>query len=1732
MGGGKILLLLLMLNADIQLWGQGISCGEHKALLPPLGPPETWIYDRFGNAYDPDDLAALQYRSQSVCNAGVFRLNFLSNANKVPFPADEQETVCAVFRDISETIGATASATIPVDIIREPKSYGNAAAASDFFTGQCGIAYSTILEALRTGETGLPNGVSCGVIHIREKPTSTSEWFTLMEENGPPARAIRNDEIDLYTTVLHEVLHMLGFASRIRLDGSPYPDAYSTWDKFLYSELESDFLILPENDPLCCSRHVFNKAKFNMPAALTGDCDLKIIFKDNTSVAPVNFATLAPTDNGKMSNKLSHLDKTCGGAGISYVMHPDIAPGELRRIITAPELRILCLLGYNAIPVSPAACDKDCAVIANDDNYTGLVQPNSTIIIDVLDNDAFPVDAGGNPNIAMALCAVPPPLTATVLSSKQIQITIPQNTPKGKYTLCYSISACANTDAASCDQARVYLLISNTLSTTCESPDCNLVCFGDFEDFVNSYVGYYPQIGITPPKILGTIDANISPATPKPAILKSVDTGNKMLAGYKYTSGPGFAVSYIVVPLSQIIAPQCSLFLDLDATCGRSAIISGNPPYQPSLQFFALAQSGAVCPIMNQITCTSTPQDLCSVNTNTSAVCMHPSPGNGISIPYETNGVNFRNSNNQAEVLTPLHYGHLALNWYNNTGNPVTHLLIVPNSVDGVLPSVNQFTYFIDNIKLTASCQQQVQITSKVLEQCLDGNVKIQYDLCLLGTGTTPVNISLQATPSVNCTITPGGGFNAAGAANLSLTPGSDCTGGSNTASLVLTMSNFTNGAVAVQPGTTLTVALTGSAGGGCINVSGSSEATRAVLQYCTTDPDACQTCSVGGNTTYAIGSNPQSSNNLSGFANIPSNPNNACFVVNGTLFIDKDWTVSKSYFRMNEGARIVVNAGKKLILTKNTFEACAKMWIGIKEEGATIVASGNKINDAQYAFHFTNPVSAKLDNNTFDRCYVGIYGEKIFKALGNSIRYIFSSQDTFLCSSALKPAYNGQNPQAYSTVGYAGALVRGTISIDLLKCYFSKLRNAVIAEETPSVKLSVCKVNELIDVGSRDLLKTAELNNFCVWSKKCGTLVVNYCDFKDYWYGVYSDNNTVVIADNNQLNGYTNANPGNPAGYGIYVAGPGVVRYQIKNNNPVKVSGNGIVVKNCSVWSNFGYIANNVVYVLRETGIGIQLENNREGYVYQNYVQDAFPNGVHYKAGIRSLDVQKMDFKGNKVYACQYGIDTQGGGDNNFLDNEASVLSVEPWESATDYGFRALMSTGYYCHNKSFAYSPGQMKRGFWFHGLCNPTPFQCQDIGTADEHGLLLDGNTEIGTNEFAGLNTDNAWDNSDARHDESNAAAVLLSRFVYDPGQEPSWSTAAGANEVVEWFTELATPNTCPGRCPLPRYPVSLDPEDDPQSATRPVDNSDIAAAEGSYPGVALNWMAQQRLYARLNREPEVAAGNSNVAQFYAGAAGLPLGQLYTLNAGMEAMVRRNTYTQYQMRMLYSDIAEQLDSLIVLQEAQAPRSEINAQQAVLDEYVALLGRYQDHWKNLQRAEAAVLLTEAQSIAAPNIPAINERNLAVLYLQNRFWEGERPDQTVLNQLRAIADQCPDDGGFAVFTARAWYRLFEPETDWEGLDTCTQNRPTAARQAVKAFNRVRIMPNPAHSFLMVAMEDGVGMEARFELHAATGAKVLEAQLPLSTTAIDVSMLLPGLYFYTVQGPGGMIQSGKLNIIR
>ena len=137
-----------------------------------------------------------------------------------------------------------------------------------------------------------------------------------------------------------------------------------------------------------------------------------------------------------------------------------------------------------------------------------------------------------------------------------------------------------------------------------------------------------------------------------------------------------------------------------------------------------------------------------------------------------------------------------------------------------------------------------------------------------------------------------------------------------------------------------------------------------------------------------------------------------------------------------------------------------------------------------------------------------------------------------------------------------------------------------------------------------------------------------------------------------------------------------------------------------------------------------------------------------------------------------------------------------------------------------------------------------------------------------------------------------------------------------------------------------------------------------------------------------------------------------------------------------------------------------------------------------------------------------------------------------VMIQIKSIADQCPDDGGFAVFAARAWYRRFEPMARWDGQGNCLEERPIVASDKVIPALGMKVSPNPATNRLQVVFDAEPMPESRFLMFDLTGKKVLDQPLNSSKSTFDITDLPPGLYFYGTKNRDNFTQKGKITIIR
>lgn len=1705
-----------------------------------------------------------------------------------------RDVLCRVFHDLAQLIEPNlnpCAGTMPVVYVQvQPSHLSNyngrplpplannigGIGGPYYYDGATGLADGLPWILINSGKA--PKGteqIYHGIIRINFDPQSNFKWHLNADTDPDP------DLHDLYTVCMHEALHLLGIGSFIDAsNGSPLgsvpgaPGGYSRYDAFL----RLGFTPVITNNPSPGLNWFLNIPASPLPYCNAAGVAPDLSFSNGTSGLPV-YSGFSP-NNGAFS----HFDADCDPKNLSpYVMSPAIGKG-VRNLITDSEKDALCTLGYH---LRDTPCD--CSIGGANDERVGCDGPPyevpvcSTLIIreaDLLANDvnataiqflevSNPADGTLSPHPLLPRTYIFTPLKQGLITLIYVAVGCSGKVSNKTYVYIRVINkGCAhscNGEPLSCtDSLRSLIYRTCDAATNCDklSGECNLICNASicgtvFHNYSSN--NHFQNDG-----------GYIFPNGPSIGILFS-------LPGWVRTHGtPDFHVNTVhVKPGSGAIA-LAGGFLVTDTFGGfrNSEGVMNFVHFKKNTHYLLSFDAKT---FLIKIPPTAPPPGARAGKMKIDLI-------DGDKLNIVSNAYNFRTPsypNQIFNILSPEIKGESferrgkcfmtdaeSYNsvWFHYDADYEPSFIGPLILFDKVELVEDDFTAGPD--RLAGPCGATIQIGGKF---CMLSNVGIEYEWVDMGTGqvigkyrvmnglatvllgninTTTHQISVSplqnTTYRLRRSIYDAGGM----PADFAL-----CTNFDDITVAVTTASpnaSFTHTATTCNAIQFRSAALAGhthewdfgdhspfSTIADPLHTYPFSSGTYTVTHRVTNECGATSTftaqvviscqgscaCPAGYTANYTIGTDPGSVTALSSLTGLASLADHICFYIQGTLNVDVHWEARNCFFRMGEAAQIVVRSGMKLTLANNTFEGCDRMWYRILEDRASITASQNTIRDAQYGFHFTSPVSALTTDNTFDKCYVGIYGAPVSPRLLLSGKTIVSVDDHFICTGTLKPAYTGQAITSYSSRTYAGVWVRSVNGIYLYKSDFKDLRNGAVASNT-LLTMEECTVENLENVGTRGIAQAnPNLNNFCVWADNCANVLLKNNFFTGHWYGVYNRNSNLQVNDN-QFYGYISNQTNELPGFGIYVSSCHNRDVEIKNNTAIEVSGDGI----CLLNSQFlrCYVYQNNITMHREKHFGMRLDNARFGLVKNNGVQHPF--SLQHEAGIHLMNTSDFDFIGNQLYGGKYGVDANGGVNNYFNLNRATMLSVEPTESKTETGFHALMSQGQYCANITEGWTGfNTMDKGFWFEGLCDPSPFQCQQIGPASEHGLLLAQDGVIGENTAAGGNLDNTWTDSDARHEGTDPLFVLQSQMINDPGEEPAWSTAAGNNQDVPWFISLLTPDNCPSSCPQSRFPDGNTPE--AETATAPAEEGDVYATEDSYPGVAQNWMVQQRLYARLQQNPAGLSGNNAFAQFHAAASSGAMGQLYGAEEAARQSLRRSVAGRQQIRALQQGIAQEISNLAALYTAGASSSIIDTKESELAVSLDLWSRFEAYWKEGRRTETATLLPIVQAISSPNMLAANERNLGILYLQNHLWEDERPDEGALLQIKSIADQCPAEGGFAVFAARAWYRYFEPKARWTS-NSCLQSRPTTAISNTTPLSDLKVWPNPATDRLQVIFDTEPAPESRFLLFDATGVKTFDLPLNHFSGTLDISGVPPGFYFYAVRSQDSVIQGSKIIIIR
>lgn len=1115
---------LLTLLSVGQSFGQ--YCGAYQAVPANGNNPDSLIFDRFGNAFDFDDLnVPLQHPAGAPCNPGYFHITWVGNP-----PMDVQNAACEALTYVSTVIqqrqGVTDCGSFPGGSVEIQVGWINFITPDPDVAAALGLNLSQPLPpagaGIGTPFYSNPTNATCKEV-VLERPFIKINGGRPNPTTGFDGRIVLNSAIlwnlntsavvfngtDMFTTVLHETMHVLGYASRM---GST--DVFTLWDQTLRivdeyvqnggSANVQDALLNPSN----CKTNCWQKAG-GLSAAAVNSCTgpgPDVVVGD-AAIAPIaGDPGVPPNPVGNVqinafNNMLSHLSTNCNGQNVPYVMRPGFFPGEFQRVMTLPEQQIFCALGYS---VPGGSCDG-CYNIAHPDReynpdaaccfitYFGCAGET----IEILDAELLCNDISNGAQSVTRVWQHGAGWLSIVRNTANTGwlVTIPANPTSSSVEMRYTVAGCD----CRMHNASFGLFIDKQCPPCTNTPDpCdNLICNGNFEAFTNTQsiesrfgwpLFFEPIGGSSIAPVSGSPDVNVT------------NTGNHYLhMGNFSTTREG-----INLPLDKCIEPGCKLTMSMD--------LSDQSPTNTILEVWGSPDRPCPATVLGAGPINN--------NCNQTTLC---TPGNTLFEPICIFASEFESTSQYIDDNNPGLQPAGTFTWENQTTEDVCFLTMVPSHGHQI---------YVDNIVAEITCEPTVTCNSMPpYEVCAGGISTIRFKVC-----ATDVPDCLDFT-LVTPTITLPAGWQVVG-------------GNHNPAALAegeCAIFDYQIQVIGASVGSMADITLSGTAAGLCTSVDWSCTSTVTVND-CGSGVFTCP-CGPGGLNIDASSSSPFYSAALGGTLYsdleavfnydqnndgiIGQTEHNDCIAIKGRLILDQNLSFNGcDNIQMQPCSEIVVgtNAQHTTANFDNNFlHSCEIMWKGITVSArSTLNFNGNTIRDAQFAitavgsFVIGNPPTRLIaSGNTFSNNHVGV----IFPGAGFTIVNHSFTNNTFnnLIGQFLLPPCDAGLPNYSSTWGcYAGIVTLGTpLNVGTggtggLLNTFSYVRNGVISEGATTI-VTRADFQNIIGAGISGPPSYANASGNGVASNG-GFITVLNSNFNTVRRGVYANNNQLVTVQQNTM--------------------------------------------------------------------------------------------------------------------------------------------------------------------------------------------------------------------------------------------------------------------------------------------------------------------------------------------------------------------------------------------------------------------------------------------------------------------------------------------------------------------------------------------------------------------------------------------------------------------------------------
>lgn len=714
-----------------------------------------------------------------------------------------------------------------------------------------------------------------------------------------------------------------------------------------------------------------------------------------------------------------------------------------------------------------------------------------------------------------------------------------------------------------------------------------------------------------------------------------------------------------------------------------------------------------------------------------------------------------------------------------------------------------------------------------------------------------------------------------------------------------------------------------------------------------------------------------------------------------GNLTIDQNFAMYSWVVKADPGTAIILNNSVELSADFSDFFSCDGMWNGISLLGAgKLTLSNCRVQDAETAISTRASCTLSLTSNQFDRNKYGVYS---FSSSYSFLDLAKFEGNSFTCSTPRNDAatYSDAGFYTYSTLASIGDVPTNSFVNQTSGFYLSRSDFQI-----QSCKFTNC--NSGIELVNKSTLQQKGLGKFsqvptfrnCIYgikSKSSGFISTeNYVlEFGQYAFFAEGQATSAVIIADNRLEDYDY--------YGSFTMGVRfmhITPYHDRiSNNQFEIHGDlDYCIALDNAYHNYGGVnieGNNFLidFEINEL-VEMRLPNCNGSLIFQNNTLDV-PHNLGQTWGFHFHDAAYLSqhhVEGNKIAAAH-------------LRN----------------GFFCQSGALNFCHNEA----SGALN-GFEFSANCLGTVLSESQVGPNTTGVLIQD---RIGQQNLLG----NCWDdisNYSVKAVQCNGSTPLASLFTVD-GSIPC-HFPAGSIQPPSLFDPSGT-NFTPCAAGL----------------VENINGWDLQIANGSISQTTTSpleiWDARRYLFRKLYLHPDLKPFGSQAEAFYQAHAAGKIGEFHQAELAVRAagVMPGGLMSQHEAALagLFAKLQEvaSLNGQLVIQ----PNNAIF--QAQRDSAIASALLYADDLESVHtsadnaiQAQTNAALSSLTALTCENSWQQNEKTVRYLSLLCASQGARDFTETELDQLRDIAEQCPEQGGDFVLLARAFVMYAEGQGCYE----------------------------------------------------------------------------------------------------